>query len=393
MGKGSSSAPQPDPQIGKAALMQAETGQQWLTFARDAFAVSNERQAELDALTKQVSDLQLGVAADQAGWMRADRERYETSFRPLEDEFLNEAKSYDSPEKQAAAAAEAKADVLASSATARATAQREAASLGIDPTSGRYAGIDRAGEMGTALAAAGAQNSARQMVRDKGLALKADAVNLGRGLPAQSAQAAAAGLGAGSSAVGLHQTNQGLYNSSTGIMGQGFQGQMAGYAGQASALNQQYSTQVAAWDAEQRHNSAGAAGFGQFLGGIAGLMFTSDEDAKEDKAPLPKGAGLDAVNAMPVEEWTYKPGVADEGRHVGPYAQDFAAATGKGDGRAIAAQDAIGITMAAVQDLDDKVDRIADIVGLGTARRDKAQKARPKPAEQHQRQQPVGIAA
>lgn len=386
MGKGSSSAPAPDPNIGVAARMQAETGQQWLEFAKDAFEISTARQDELDTLTRQVSEMQLGVMADQAGWMREDRERYKSDFKPLEDDFLETARTYDSAERQAAHAAEAKADVQGAAAGAKAAAQRDAAGLGISPTSGRYAGIDRAAEMGTALAEAGAVNTARQQVRDRGIALKADAVNLGRGLPAQSAQAAGMGLSAGSSAVGMHQGNQQIYNSSTGIMSQGYQGQMAGYAGQASALNQQYSTQVAAWDAEQRNNAASAAGFGQFLGGIAGLMFTSDEDAKEDKVPIPEGAGLDAVNEMPVEEWTYKAGVADEGRHVGPYAQDFTAATGQGDGKSIAVQDAIGITMKAVQDLDNKVDRIADAVGLGTRAATPRKRARND-------NQPAGVAA
>lgn len=365
--KGSSSAPAPDPKIGEAALLQAQTGQEWLGFARDAFAVSNERQAELDALTKQVTEMQIGVMGDQAEWMRADRERYETDFRPLEDEFLQEAKDYASPERQDAAAAEAKADVQTAASGARAAAQRDAASMGINPNSGRYAGIDRASEMGTALATAGAQNTARNAVRDKGLALKADAVNLGRGLPAQSAQAAAMGLSAGSNAVGLGQgTNQQFINS-TGIMGQGYGGAMQGYAGMGSTLNQQYSTQVAAWDAQQRHRAASASGIGSFLGGVAGL-FMSDEDAKEDKAAIDEGKALDAVKAMPVEEWTYKEGVADEGRHVGPYAQDFQRETGMGDGTSIAVQDALGITMKAVQDLDAKVEKIGKAVGIGGAR-------------------------
>ncbi len=358
-------APSPDPKIGEAALLQAKTGEEWLKFAGDAFKVSTERQAELDALTKQVTDMQLGIMGDQAEWSRADRQRYEREFKPLEDEFLAEARDYASPEKQAEAAAEAKADVQTASAGARQQSQREAASLGVDPNSGRFAAIDRAGEMGTALASAGAQNTARQQVRDKGLALKADAVNLGRGLPAQSAQAAGLSLGAGSGAVGLNQGNQQIYNSSTGIMGQGYGGAMQGHAGMASTLNQQYSTQVSAWDAQQRHAASGAAGIGSFLGGVTGLIM-SDEKKKKNKKPIKDGEALDAVNDMPVEQWQYKEGVADEGQHVGTYAQDFQEATGQGDGTTIPAQDAIGITMKAVQDLDHKVEAIAKAVGLGS---------------------------
>lgn len=372
MSKGGSSAPAPDPQIGQAALMQAKTGEQWLAFAKDAFAVSTERQAELDALTKQVTDLQLGLANDQLETSRQDRQRYEEKFRPIEDEFVEEATNYGSEERQASAAAEAKADVQTAASQAKSQAQREASAMGLNPNSGRFASLDRATEMGTALATAGAQNAARQQVRDKGLALKADVVNLGRGLPTMSAQAASLGLSAGSSAIGLNQGTNAQYLASTDIMGSGFKGQMGGYAGQAATLNQQYSSQIDAWKAEQQIKSANAAGIGEAIGGIAGLFF-SDEDLKTDKTELPEGTALNAVMEMPVEEWTYKPGVADEGRHIGPYAQDFVEATGKGDGRTIAAQDAIGVTMAAVQDLNAKVDRIAGAIGLGD------QKAKPAP--------------
>lgn len=361
--KSAGPAPTPDPNIGKAALMQAQTGQEWMAFAKEAFKVSEQRQAELDALTKQVTQQQLDLSGEQFDWARKDRERYETTFRPLEDDFVKEAGEYGSPERQAEAAAAAKADVQSAAAASRAAAQREAASLGINPASGRFAGITRAAELGTALATAGAQNTARTMQRDKGLALKADAVNLGRGLPAQSASAAGLGLSAGSQAVGLTQGSNAQFLASAEIPGSGYRGQMAGYAGQAHTLNQQYSTQVSAWDAQNRANAASAAGIGQALGAVAGLFF-SDKNLKKNRKELPEGAGLEAVKEMPIDTFDYKPGVADEGSHVGTMAQDFKAATGKGDGKTIAVQDAIGITMAAVQDLDRKVERIADAVGL-----------------------------
>jgi len=391
MGKGGSSAPAPDPNIGKAALKQAETGEQWLSFAKDAFKVSTERQADLDALTKQVTEQQLGIAGDQAAWARSDRERYETKFKPVEDQFVEEATNYATPEKQAEAAAEAKADVQTAAAAARDQSNRTAAAMGINPASGRYAGLDRASEMGTALATAGAANTARQQVRDKGLALKADVANLGRGLPAQSAQAASLGLGAGSSAVGLNQGTNAQFLASTDIMGSGYKGAMAGYGGMGQTLNQQYSTQVAAWDAQQRADAANSAGIGSAIGGLAGLFF-SDENLKTDKTELPEGTALEAVMEMPVEEWTYKPGVADEGRHVGPYAQDFQAATGKGDGHMIAGQDAIGITMAAVQDLNTKVDKIASAVGLGQSGK-KSTKAKERPTAKNADRRAIGLGA
>lgn len=438
MGKGSSKAPSPDPQIGRAALKEAETGEQWLAFALDNFKVSTGRQKEIDALTEEVTRMQMGLAKDQqaytktitdrqfglaqgqadltkrvtdqqlkqAAWFqdiaKDDRARYEEAFRPAEEAFVKEALGYGSDQRQAQAAAEAKADVLGNAAAARATAAREAASMGVNPASGRFAGIERAGRMETALAAAGAENAARTAVRDKGLALKGDVANFGRGIPAQAAQSAAAGLGASGSALsgagtsaqfglqagnsaianmgsaatlGIGTAGQGLTNlqnsnrewlASTSLPNAGFQGQMRGYESQAGLLQNQYNSQLDAWKTEQDMAAKNAAGIGSALGSVLGMFsFTSDENLKEDKKAIPEGEALDALKAMPVEEWNYKPGVEDGGRHIGTYAQDFAAATGKGDGRTIPAQDAIGITMKAVQDLDAKVDSLAKQVGLG----------------------------
>lgn len=363
--KGGSSAPAPDPNIGVAALKQAETGQQWLDFAKDAYGTSLERQAKLDDLTTQVTQQQLGLATDQGNWARSDRARYENTFQPIENDYINEATNYASDARQAEAAAAARGDVQTAAANARAITARQNASMGISPTSGRYAGIQAAQDNAMALAEAGASNTARQAIRDKGLALKADVVNLGRGLPSQAGAAAGSAVASGAQALSGSQASNVQALQAPGIMSQGFQGQMAGFAGQASALNQQYGTQVEAWKAQQAIDAQNASGFGSFVGGILGkLPIFSDRNLKEDIEPLPDGAALAAVEDMPVSKWSYKKGVLDEGRHIGVMAQDFAASTGHGDGKTISGIDAIGITMGAVKDLSKKVDRIATAVGL-----------------------------
>lgn len=362
--KGGSSAPAPDPNIGKAALKQAETGEQWLSFAKDAFAVTQDRQKELDALTTRVTEQQLGLATDQSNWSRQDRKRYEDVYRPIEDQYIEEATNYASPERQAQAAAEARSDVQTAAANARAATERNNAAMGIDPRSGRAGGIAAQTDMGIALAEAGAANNARTMVRDKGLALKADVANMGRGATSAAAAGAAGSVGASGTALAGAQATNAQAIAAPSIVSQGFSGAMQGYAGMGSTLNQQYGIQSQNWQAQQQMAAQSAAGFGSFLGGVAGL-FMSDENLKHDITELPEGTALQAVQEMPVSEWTYDQNVADGGRHVGPMAQDFARATGKGDGRTIAVQDAIGITIGAVQDLGKKVDKLAAAIGLG----------------------------
>jgi len=359
MDKGGGDAPSPDPQIGEAALKQAELGQQWLDFSKDAYAVSTKRQGELDTLTKQVQEMQLGTAADQMKWSREDRERYKSTFQPIEDEYIAQVKEYDSPAKQEAAAAEARGEVQSAAATSRATARREAEALGVNPTAGRYAGIEKAGELTTGLASAGAANAARTSVRDKALALKAGVMDFGRGLPTQSVAAATAGLNAGNSAVSSGQANQSLYQQSTGIMNTGYQGGMSGYQGQATTLTNKYGMELDAWKTQQESNASNISGIFGAIGTGVGLAFASDPRAKKNVKGTKKGEGLKAVKKMPIKKFDYKPGQGDGGKdHTGPMSDKFAKATGKPDNGVIRVQDAIGITMKAIQDLDDKVNKV-----------------------------------
>lgn len=273
-GGGGGSAPAPDPNIGIAALKNAELGEDWLDFAKEQFAAGNIRQEDMDALTTAVIDQQLATAEQQQEWAKEDRDRYTGTFQPLEDEFIQEAKDYASPERQERLAAEAKADVMSSADQQRQITQRQMASMGLNPASGRFQGVTRSGDLTTALASAGAQNNARTAVRDKGLALKADAINMGRGLPSQASTAAGMGLSAGNYAVGNQtQANQNFY-ANQGVMNQGFGGAMQGYANQGNILNSLYGNQVQAWSAQQQANAASAAGTGQLFGSVIGAGAT-----------------------------------------------------------------------------------------------------------------------
>jgi hypothetical protein len=369
MFKKGSKAPKPDPNIGKAAIENAELGREWLSFAREQFDIANDRQAELDKLTKLIGQQQIETSDRQMRWSEEDRRRYKDLFQPLEERFVEEASTWDSQDRQAQRAAEAKADVLQNAAAQRAASQRQAASMGVNPASGRFQGLDRASELQTALAAAGAQNQARDQVRKEGVAMRADAVNVGRGLPAQSAQAASLGLSAGNSALAGAQGAQSAFMGNTQIMSQGYQGAMSGYGNMANILNQQYQNQLQAWSANRQATASGIGGImgalGTGIGAYAAL--SSSKEVKTKKKPV-KGA-LEAINGLLVESWEYKkevqgkarPGVIppDNKRHVGPYAEDFKRETGAGDGKTIPIQDAIGLTIKAVQELDQKVEKLA----------------------------------
>lgn len=274
-GGGGSSAPSPDPQIGQAALMQAETGQQWLEFAKEQFAVGNERQKGIDELTNQVTGAQLESMKDSNARSDEMWNRYQTVFKPEQDRYIKEARDWDSEQRQQEVAAEAKATVMGNAAAAQQQNQRQMASMGVSPTSGRYAGIDRANATTTALGAADAQNQARNQVRAQGLALQEGIANMGQGATSTSAQQVGLGLNSGNSATGNMNAANAQWQGNNQIMGQGFSGAMQGYAGQANTLNNLYGNQLNAWGAQQQANAASSAGLMSGIGSLtgAGIMF------------------------------------------------------------------------------------------------------------------------
>ena len=77
----------------------------------------------------------------------------------------------------------------------------------------------------------------------------------------------------------------------------------------------------------------------------------SDRNAKENFAPVDGLEVLERLAAIPVETWNYKT-QDDAIRHMGPMAQDFAAAFGLGaDEKRITTIDADGVALAAIQGL------------------------------------------
>jgi hypothetical protein len=75
----------------------------------------------------------------------------------------------------------------------------------------------------------------------------------------------------------------------------------------------------------------------------------SDRNAKEGFVPVEPHAVLAGVVKLPIERWSYK---GEPARHLGPMAQDFAAAFDIGqDDRHIFPLDAAGVALAAIQGL------------------------------------------
>ncbi len=385
MGKSTPKAPAPDPLIGQAAANNVELGRESLAFARQQYEEGKIRQADLDALTKQVAESALGSQNLANKWAQEDRDvstalrnkyeqyadadrqlgrdtalyadnlgkearanaemyertyadaaarqgqfgqeevdRYRTLFRPVQDRIVSDAMSWDSAERLESEAGKAKADITASAAQQRQAQQRQMASMGVNPNSGRFAGVERATDTLTALGAAGAQNAARDNVRAQGISMRTNAAQLGNQVLSNGQQAnqislsavgagqqarnvgystamqaknlglAAAGVGnttaglstsnqgagyagigagiqAGNAAIGANQAGTAGWAGNNGVMQNGFGSAIGANQSGAGIANSLYGNQLNAWSANNQARSSGLGAIGSLIGTGAAL--------------------------------------------------------------------------------------------------------------------------
>ncbi len=111
-------------------------------------------------------------------------------------------------------------------------------------------------------------------------------------------------------------------------------------------------------------DSSGQPLAGVRLGAGSGSWETlSDRNAKTNFAPVDRQTILQRLASLPISQWSYKTQPASI-RHIGPMAQDFYAAFGLGtDNRYISTVDIEGVTLAALQGVNqimrDQADQIA----------------------------------
>lgn len=265
-GGGGASAPAADPNIGIAAQQNSEVAREALAFNRQVYEEGKPRQAEMDALAKKVVDQQLTVgdanqkqAADQ--WAR-----FQDLFVPVENRMVTDAMSIDSPAEQARAAGEAGTQVVKSYDAAQKQSARNLASMGINPNSGRALAANSTVGAMKAADEAGAMNNARQVIKDKGITLRAGAANFGRNMPNTAANSYGLTLNAGNNATGNQGAAINTALAGVGQMNQGFGTSIQGNSSAGNLALGQYNGQLNAWGQQQQADAANAAGMGNMVG-------------------------------------------------------------------------------------------------------------------------------
>ena len=99
-------------------------------------------------------------------------------------------------------------------------------------------------------------------------------------------------------------------------------------------------------------------GDGFFRGDVTanGVLLTSSREKKEAVKSLDEQELLAKLMEVPVSEWQFKQDDS-ETRHIGPMAEDFQKVFGSNDGKHLSVTDVQGVTMAAIQGLNAKLEQ------------------------------------
>ncbi len=265
-GSGGGDAPSPDPQIGQAALKNAQLGQDAFDFYKQEYLNAKPAQDKLNALAAEVQQ-QLVESGKLNNQYAQDYYNYMTDvFRPLEKSIVENANNYDTAGRREQEAAAGLADVNQAFDAQRQQTQRNNERMGVNPNSGNSQAINAQLDVAQAVAGANAMNKGRKNAETMGNAMKMDAASLGRNLPSNQATSQQIANNSATSAVNTGLSTMANDRAQTGLMQAGYGTAMQGYTNQANILNNQYQSQLSAYNADQANSAAGWAGLGTLAG-------------------------------------------------------------------------------------------------------------------------------
>ena len=318
MGKNTVEAPDYAPLAeasAEAARIQAGLGREQLQFAREQY----DRTAPI---LQSIADQQMAAQAEQMQQAR-DYYNYQTdTFRPLERSIVQDAERFNTEAYREQLASQAAADAGRAFGISQQQNQRAMASMGVNPNSGRFAGMQNATGLQQAAVRANAMTGTRQQAEQMGYARQLDAAGLGRGLAGASLGAYGGATGAGTAAGQSAQSAGQNYKRNMGMGANTIAtGQRMNLSGLSNILNNQTKAFL---------NTQGSflGDVGGFLGGAAaaytgfggkGFNLPSDRRLKENI----KEVGVDQRTALTLYEFNYKKEFSDPSkRYIGVMADE-----------------------------------------------------------------------
>lgn len=264
----------PDPPDYDAIIQgNMEAAELWADVAREQLDWAKDQDAANRELLERVLGVQLPQMEAVFEQAMADRRRYEEVYQPLEDNLIAEFKKVGTQEDQDRYAAMRTADMRANFEAQRLNQMQRLEDYGIDPSETRSQALDLGFRAQEAAAAAMAANTGRIEREQLGRALRSEAINIGRGYPAQVAQAQGIVNQTAGGAVGNQYTMAGATGNAYNNAFNAGNMQYAGYNNAGNWMNQGYQNQMSTWNANAQATNALWGGIGNLAGmGLQGLV-------------------------------------------------------------------------------------------------------------------------
>ncbi len=297
------------PDYGPLAEASAEAARVQTELGRDQLAFAREQYERTSPLLEGIANQQMAAQEEQMAQARDYYNYRKDTYRPLERSIVADAENFNTEGYRRQIAGKAAADSARAFGISQQQNQRAAASMGINPNSGRYAGMQQATGLQQAASRANAMTGARTQAEQMGYARKLDAAGLGRGLSGASTAAyggaSAAGNMAGINTQAVGQNYMGNLAVGAGTIAQGQNMQLGGLS---TILNGQVETYINTQDSF-------LSDLGGVLGGVAGVVTASDARVKEGI----KQVRVDERTGLNIYEFSYK---GDPRRFEGVIAQE-----------------------------------------------------------------------
>jgi hypothetical protein len=196
---GGKSAPPPD--YGPLAESSKESAQIMAGLGREQLDFSRQQYEELSPLARRAADQQFAAQEQQMQMGREDRERYLSTFVPVEEGLVRRAQEFDTGAYREQLASQAAADAAQAFGNTLGMTSRGLARMGVAPGSGASMAQMNQNALAGASMRAGAMTGSRLQSEGEGMNRLYNAAALGRGLPGQTLGAYGGAVGAGSAGV------------------------------------------------------------------------------------------------------------------------------------------------------------------------------------------------
>lgn len=246
-------------------------GQQQMQFAQQMY----DRQMPL---YDNMASINMGLQSYNADMGKNMGDMFQQTYMPMMQEQANAARNFNTEAYREGLAQQAAADVARAFSNQRGASERNMASMGVNPNSGRFAGQQRANDIGLAAARAGAMTGTRRQAEAEGQQRMGAALSQGQGLGGMASQAFGTSMNAGSMAGNMLQVPG--QNYMAGLQGAGNM-MLQGHNFAMQGLQGSLGGQMDAYNAKAAEDGAMWSGIGSLAGMAAGSFL----------GPMGAGAG------------------------------------------------------------------------------------------------------